>query len=116
MFEIQENHVRKTVIVEVIALMANVSKLVKTIMTACIKINVGTKSACPRDVKYIEIVDRTTNALLIDVLLNVNIKKTVRMAKTVLMTIVPFHQVIICMIYFSIWHSLTCTITRRVIV
>ena len=40
MFEIQEDHVMKIVIVEVIASMANVFKLVKTKMTACIKINV----------------------------------------------------------------------------
>ena len=43
MFEIQENHVRKIVIVEVIASMANVFKLVKTKMTAHLKINVWTK-------------------------------------------------------------------------
>ena len=71
-------------------------------------INVGTKSACPRVVKKIEIVDRTTNALLKNVSLDVNnIKDNVRMAKTVLITIVPFHQVIICVLYFSIWQSLT---------
>ena len=40
MFEIQENHVRKILIVAlaVNATMANVSKLVKTIMTAHMKI------------------------------------------------------------------------------
>ena len=65
-------------------------------------INVGTKFVCSRVVKKIEIVDRTTNALLKNVSLDVNnIKDNVRMAKTVLMTIVPFHQV-----YFLIWHSL----------
>ena len=42
MFEIQEDHVKKIVIVakKVIASMTNVFKLVKTKMTACIKINV----------------------------------------------------------------------------
>ena len=53
------------------------------------------------------IVDRATNAILKNVSLDVYIKDNVRMAKTVLITIVPFHQVIICVIYFSIWHSLT---------
>ena len=85
---------------------ANVSKFVKTILTAWMMINVGTKSACPRVVKKIEIVDRTTNAVLKDVSLDVNNKDNVRMAKTVLTTIVPFHQVIICLVYFLIWHSL----------
>ena len=51
------------------------------------------------------IVDRATNAFLNNVSLDVNIKDNVRMAKTVLMTIVPFHQVIICVIYCSIRHS-----------
>ena len=42
MFEIQEKHVKKIVIVakKVIVSMTNVFKLVKTKMTACIKINV----------------------------------------------------------------------------
>ena len=42
MFDIQENHVKKIVIVakKVIVSMTNVFKLVKTKMTACIKINV----------------------------------------------------------------------------
>ena len=40
MFEIQENHVRKIVIVEVNALITNVYKLVKRIGTAHLKINV----------------------------------------------------------------------------
>ena len=53
------------------------------------------------------IVDRATNALLKNVSFDVNIKDNVRMAKTVLITIVPFHQVIICVLYFSIWQSLT---------
>ena len=48
MFNLQEDCVRKIVIVEVNAKMANVSKVVKTIMAAHMKINVGTKSACPR--------------------------------------------------------------------
>ena len=43
MFEIQEDHVRKIVIVEVNALIANVYKLVKRIGTAHLKINVWTK-------------------------------------------------------------------------
>ena len=51
MFEIQENHVRETVIVEVNAKMANVTNLVKTTMTAQMKINVGTKSVCQRYVQ-----------------------------------------------------------------
>ena len=102
MFKLQEDCVRKIVIVEVNAKMANVTNLVKTTMTAHLKINVGTKSACQRYVEEIKIVDRATYALLKNVLLNVNVKKTVRMAKTVLTTIVPSHQVIICLIYFSI--------------
>ena len=53
------------------------------------------------------IVDRATNALLKNVSLDVCIKDNVQRAKTVLMTFVPFHQVIICVIYFSIWHRLT---------
>ena len=40
MFEIQENHVRKIVIVEVNALITNVYKLVKMIWTAQMMINV----------------------------------------------------------------------------
>ena len=40
MFEIQEDHVRKIVIVEVNALITNVYKLVKMIRTAHLKINV----------------------------------------------------------------------------
>ena len=108
MFEIQENHVRETVIVEVNAKMANVTNLVKTTMTAHLKINVGTESACQRYVEEIKIVDWATYALLENVLLGVvTMKETVRMAKTVSMSIVLFHQVIICLIYFSIWHSLT---------
>ena len=100
---------RKTLIVEVKvnASMTNVSECVKTIMTAYIIIIAQTISACPRDVKKIKIVDRATNALLNNVSLDVYIKDNVRIAKTVLITIVPFHQVIICVIYFSIWHSLT---------
>ena len=59
MFEIQEDHammilgVAKKVNVPFwqMALLANVTKLVKTTMTAHMKINVGTKSACPRNVQ-----------------------------------------------------------------
>ena len=51
MFKIQEDCVRKIVIVEVNAKMANVTNLVKTILTAHMEINVGTKSACPRNVQ-----------------------------------------------------------------
>ena len=40
------------------------------------------------------IADSATNAFLKNVSLNVNIQETVRRAKNVLMTIVPFHQVI----------------------
>ena len=109
MFEIQEDHVVKisSVAVKVNASMTNVSKFVKTIMTAYMMIIVQTMSACPRDVKKKKIVDRATNALLNIVSLDVYIKDNVQMAKTVLITIVPFHQVIICVIYFSIWYSLT---------
>ena len=89
------------------AKMANVSKVVKTIMTAYMMIIVRTISVCPRDVKMKKIVDRATNALLNNVSLDVYIKDNVLMAKTVLITIVPFHQVIICVIYFAIWHSFT---------
>ena len=108
MFEIQEDHVRKTLIAEVKvdASMTNVSECVKTIMTAYMMIIVRTISACPKDVKKKKIVDRATNALLNNVSLDVYIKDNVQMAKTVLMTIVPFHQVIICLVYFLIWHSL----------
>ena len=52
------------------------------------------------------IVDWATSAFLKLVLLDVNVKETVHRTKIVLMTIVSFHQVIICVIYFSIWHSL----------
>ena len=108
MFEIQEDHVKMILSVakKVNAKMANVSKVVKTIMTAYMMIIVQTISACPRDVKKIKIVDRATNALLNNVSLDVYIKGNVRMAKTALMTIVPFRQVIICLVYFLIWHSL----------
>ena len=78
---------------------ANVSKCVKTIMTAYMMIIVQTISACPRDVKKIKIVDRAMNALLSNVSLDVYIKDNVRMAKTVLITFVPFLKVIICLIY-----------------
>ena len=74
---------------------ANVSECVKTIMTAYMMIIVQTISACPRDVKKIKIVDRATNALLSNVSSDVYIKDNVRMAKTVLITIVPFQKVII---------------------
>jgi hypothetical protein len=53
------------------------------------------------------IVDRATNAILKNVSLDVYIKDNVQRARIVLITIVPFHQVIICVIYFSIWHKLT---------
>ena len=46
-----------------------------------------------------EIVDQATNALLENVSLDVYIKDNVRMAKTVLITFVPFLKVIICLIY-----------------
>ena len=113
MFKIQEDHVRKILIVvlTVNAAMTNVSKDVKTTMTAHLKINVGTKSACPRNVKYMKIVDQATNALLKNVSSDVawrtgyytpglDFMDHVGMAKNVLMTFVLFHQVIICGIYF----------------
>ena len=78
---------------------ANVSKCVKTIMTAYMMIIVLTIYACPRDVKKIKIVDRATNALLSNVSSDVYIKDNVRMTKTVLITFVPFLKVIICLIY-----------------
>ena len=52
------------------------------------------------------IADWATSAFLNIVLLDVNIKETVHRTKYVLKTIVPLHQVIICMIYFSIWYRL----------
>ena len=76
------------------AKMAYVFKLVMTIMTAYMMIIVRTISACLRDVRKKKIVDRATNAILKNVSLDVYIKDNVRMAKTVLITIVPFHQVI----------------------
>ena len=52
MFEIQEDHVIVYhVAKKVIASMANVTNLVKTTMTAQMKINVGTKSVCQRYVQ-----------------------------------------------------------------
>ena len=53
------------------------------------------------------IADWVTNAFLKNVSLDVNVQETVRRAKHVMMmTIVSIHQVIFCLIYFSIWHSL----------
>ena len=52
------------------------------------------------------IADWATSAFLKIVLLDVNVKETVHRTKIVLMTTVSLHQVIICVIYFSIWHSL----------
>ena len=90
------------------AKMAYVFKLVMTIMTAYMMVIVQMISACPRDVKKIKIVDRATNALLTNVSLDVYIKGNVRMAKTVLITFVPFLKVIICLIYILLnLHSLT---------
>ena len=89
------------------AKMANVSKCVKIIMTAYMMIIVLTISACPRDVKKKKIVDQATNALLNNVSSDVYIKDNVQMAKTVLITIVPLRQVILCVIYFAIWHIFT---------
>ena len=55
----------------------------------------------------IVIADWATSAFLNIVSLDVNVQETVRRAKHVMMmTIVSIHQVIFCMIYFSIWHSL----------
>ena len=47
-------------------------------------------------------VDRATNAILKNVSLGVYIKENVRRTRIVLITIVPFHQVIICVICFPI--------------
>ena len=91
-----------SVAVKVNALMTNVSKFVKTIMTAYMMIIVQTMSACPRDVKKKKIVDRATNALLNIVSLDVYIRDNVRMAKTVLITIVPFHQVNMCDLFLNL--------------
>ena len=52
------------------------------------------------------IADWATSAFLKIVLLDVNVKETVHRTEIVLMIIVSFHQVIIWVIYFSIWHSL----------
>jgi hypothetical protein len=109
MFEIQEDHVRKTLIVAltVIVRITNVFHDAKTLKI------VKMVNFVPKEDVFLQfainkvIVDRTTNALLNNVSLDVNIKDNVRMAKTVLITFVPFHQVIICVIYCSIWHSLT---------
>ena len=95
-----------SVAVTVNAKMANVSKYVKTLMIAFMMIIAQTISACPRDVKKIKIVDRAMNALLSNVSLDVYIKDNVRMAKTVLITIVLFQKVI-NHLYCSIWQSLT---------
>ena len=54
----------------------------------------------------IVIADWATSAFLTIVLLDVNVKETVHGTNIVLMTIVPKNEVIICVIYFSIWHSL----------
>ena len=51
-------------------------------------------------------VDQATNVILKNVSLDVYIKNNVRMAKIASITIVPFHQVIIYVIYFSILHGL----------
>ena len=53
------------------------------------------------------IVDQATNVIQKNVSLGVYIKDNVQMAKTVLITIVPLRQVILCVIYFAIWHSFT---------
>ena len=87
MFQIQEDHVRMTLIVGV-------------------TLNVSMTNVFHPFATKTVIVDRATNALLNNVSLDVYIKDNVLMAKTVLITIVPFHQVIICVIYFSILHSL----------
>ena len=81
------------------AKMANVSKVVKTTMTAYMMFIVRTISACLRDVRKKKIVDRATNAILKNVSLDVYIKENVQRTKTVLTTIVPFHQVFTCVIY-----------------
>ena len=74
MFEIQEDYVSKTLIVAltIIASMENVSKLVKTVMTALTKNIVRMISACPRYVKSIVIVASKTNVLKTHVTLNVS--------------------------------------------
>ena len=73
MFEIQEDHVSKTLIVAlmILASMENVSKLVKTIMTALTKNIVRMIYACPRYVRSIVIVGLETNVLKKHVDLNV---------------------------------------------
>ena len=84
-----------SVAVKVNVWMTNVSKYVKTLMIAFMMIIAQMISACPRDVKKTKIVDQATNALLNNVSSDVYIKDNVRMAKTVLITLVPFQKVII---------------------
>ena len=88
MFQIQEDHVRMTLIVGV-------------------TLNVSMTNVFHPFATKTVIVDRATNALLENVSLDVYIKDNVRRTKIVLITIVPFHQVIICVIYSPFWQSLT---------
>lgn len=53
-----------------------------------------------------QIVDKATNVFLKLASFDVKIKKTVRKTRIALRTIVPFHQVFIFVIFFSIWHNL----------
>ena len=97
MFEIQEDHVRKTLIVAltVIVRITNVFHDAKTLKI------VKMVNFVPKEDVFLQfatnnvIVDRATYALLKNASLDVSIKDNVRLAKTVLITIVPFHQVII---------------------
>ena len=92
MFEIQEDHVSKTLIVAlmILALMENVSKLVKTIMTVLTKNIVKMISAYPRYVKSIVSVALETNVLKKHVLSNVNQSMIVQMQRSVLTIFVLF--------------------------
>ena len=81
MFEIQENHVREILIVNMTNFVLKKDVFLPIAMKTVIVI----------------MNNRATNAFLINVLFDVNIEDNVRMAKTVSMTFVPFHQVILSM-------------------
>ena len=101
MFEIQEDHVRKTLIVALTvsvritnvfhnAKTHKIVKMVNFVQKEDVFLPIATNKM---------IVDWATNVILKNVSLDVYIKENVQRTKTVLITIVPFHQVIICVIY-----------------
>ena len=108
MFEIQVDHVRKTLIVAltVIVRITNVFHDAKSLKI------VKMVNFVPKEDVFLHfaankgIVDQATNVIQKNVSLDVYIMNNVRMAKIVSITIVPFHQVIIYVIYFSILHGL----------